>query len=112
MNRKVYHQKDLTLLFYKYIADVLFFNLYLINLHFSFFNRITNNTLYIVLSCIFRVVAGIAIGLVSVPSFGVLTKMIPTRVAFVTALAEAALNGAQAFGPFMGSLLYDAGGYR
>lgn len=77
----------------------------------SFFNRITNNTLYIVLSCIFRVVAGIAIGLVSVPSFGVLTKMIPTRVAFVTALAEAALNGAQAFGPFMGSLLYDAGGY-
>ncbi|XP_063682130.1 uncharacterized protein LOC134816999 [Bolinopsis microptera] len=77
----------------------------------SFFDRITNNILYIVLSCSFRVVAGIAIGLVSVPSFGVLAKMIPTRIAFVTATAEAALNGAQAFGPFMGSLLYDAGGY-
>ena len=57
-------------------------------------------------------VAGIATGFVCVPSFGALTKLVPTRVAFVTALAEAALNGSQAFGPFLGGLLYDAGGYR
>ena len=56
--------------------------------------------------------AGFATGLVAVTSFGVLTKLVPTRVAFVTALAEAALNGAQAFGPFLGGLLYDASGYR
>ena len=51
-------------------------------------------------------------GFVAVTSFGVLTKLVPTRVAFVTALAEAALNGAQAFGPFLGGVLYDAAGYR
>ena len=78
----------------------------------SFFNRIANDTLYITLSCLFRVIAGFATGLVGVTSFGVLTKLVPTRVAFVTALAEAALNGAQAFGPFLGGLLYDASGYR
>ena len=78
----------------------------------SFFNRIANDTLYITLSCLFRVVGGLATGLVAVTSFGVLTKLVPTRVAFVTALAEAALNGAQAFGPFLGGLLYDARGYR
>ncbi|KAL5251728.1 hypothetical protein ACHWQZ_G014773 [Mnemiopsis leidyi] len=77
----------------------------------SFFNRIANDTLYITLSCLFRVIAGFATGLVGVTSFGVLTKLVPTRVAFVTALAEAALNGAQAFGPFLGGLLYDASGY-
>jgi MFS family permease len=57
-------------------------------------------------------VAGIATGFVAVPSFGTLTKLIPTRVAFVTALAEAALNGAQAFGPFLGGILYEHGGFR
>ena len=48
----------------------------------------------------------------TVTSFAVLTKLVPTRVAFVTALAEAALNGAQAFGPFLGSILWETGGYR
>ena len=48
----------------------------------------------------------------AVTSFGVLTKLIPTRVAFVTALAEAALNGAQAFGPYLGGVLYAKGGFR
>ena len=80
--------------------------------HFSFFDKIRSNSVYIALSCVFRVVAGLATGLVSVPSFGVLTKLVPTRVAFVTSLAEAALNGAQAFGPFLGGLLYQAGGYK
>lgn len=77
----------------------------------SFFNRIANNAIYIALSCIFRVFAGIATGFIAVTSFGVLTKLVPTRIATVTALAEAALNGAQAFGPFMGSLLFNYGGY-
>ena len=78
----------------------------------SFFNRITNNTLYITLSCILRTTAGVATGLVSVTSFGVLTKLVPNRVAFITALAEAVISGFQAFGPFLGGLLYDADGYR
>ncbi|KAL5251730.1 hypothetical protein ACHWQZ_G014775 [Mnemiopsis leidyi] len=77
----------------------------------SFFHKIGNNTLYVTLSCLFRVVAGIATGFVCVPSFGALTKLVPTRIALVTALAEAALNGSQALGPFLGSLLYNAGGY-
>ena len=68
--------------------------------------------MYIALSCAFRVVAGLATGVVACSSFGVLTKLVPTRVAFVTSLAEAALNGAQAFGPFLGGLLYQAGGYK
>jgi predicted MFS family arabinose efflux permease len=49
---------------------------------------------------------------VCVPAFGALIKLVPTRVAFVTALGEAALNGAQAFGPFLGGILYEHGGYR
>ena len=82
------------------------------SIYFSFFHKIGNNTLYVTLSCLFRVVAGIATGFVCVPSFGALTKLVPTRIALVTALAEAALNGSQALGPFLGSLLYNAGGYR
>ena len=80
--------------------------------HFSFFDKIGSNAVYIALSCAFRVVAGLGTGVVACSSFGVLTKLVPTRVAFVTSLAEAALNGAQAFGPFLGGLLYQAGGYK
>lgn len=77
----------------------------------SWFNKIVNNTVYVAVSCIFRIFCGVSTGTVAVTSFAILTKLVPTRVAFVTALAEAALNGAQAFGPFLGSILWEVGGY-
>jgi len=77
----------------------------------SFFGRIENNAAYLALSVIFRLIMGVATGFIAVTSFAVLTKLIPTRVALVTALAEAALNGAQAFGPFLGGVMYSSSGY-
>lgn len=59
-----------------------------------------------------RSLSGALAGILEVISFAGLVSVYPDNVGTTTAIGEAVLNGALAFGPFLGSILYHYGGLK
>jgi MFS family permease len=78
----------------------------------SLLDFISSTAYYAWLSFALRFAQGIGLGLIDVAAFAALVVLYPRTVATVTAVGESILQGAFASGPFLGSLLYAAGGYK
>ncbi|XP_063691274.1 uncharacterized protein LOC134823671 [Bolinopsis microptera] len=78
---------------------------------FSVLDSIENLVIYQILSLIFRFSAGAFGGTLNVTIFAAYLAIYPEYVGTVTAIGEAFINGACALGPFLGGVLYDAGGF-
>ena len=78
---------------------------------FSIVHYIKDMVVYETFSIIFRFASGIFGGIINVVIFAAYVAIYPEYVATVTAIGESVLNGAVAFGPFLGGLLYDASGF-
>ncbi|XP_063688369.1 uncharacterized protein LOC134821598 [Bolinopsis microptera] len=78
---------------------------------FAMLDFIKNSSAYETFALIVRFIAGIFGGIINVATFAAYVAIYPEYVATVTSIGEAVLNGAVAFGPFLGGVLYDASGY-
>ena len=78
---------------------------------FAMLDLIKNSSAYEILAIIIRFIAGIFGGIINVAVFAAYVAIYPEYVATVTAIGEAVLNGAVAFGPFLGGVLYKASGF-
>ena len=78
----------------------------------SLLDFMPNSRYYEIVSFIVRLVQGLAGGMVNAAAFAVLVSIYPENAATVVAIADAILNAALAAGPFLGSILYSAGGFK
>ena len=83
----------------------------IIVLLYSILDLVKNATAYIILSMTFRLATGVFYGTLTATIFAAYVAIYPQYVGTVTAIGEAIINLALAFGPFFGGLLYDAGGF-
>ena len=67
---------------------------------------------YEVISIAVRFVGGFFAGITEVVVFAAQVAVFPDRLGTVSAIAESVLNGAIAFSPFLGSVLYASGGFK
>ena len=78
---------------------------------FSLMDLVKEEVAYTILSIIFRFASGVFGGVINVTIFAAYVAIYPEYVATVTSIGESVLNGAVAFGPFLGGVLYDASGF-
>lgn len=78
---------------------------------FSLLGLIANPTSFKFLALILRFIKGAFGGILNVTSFAALVAIYPNHIATATAVGECVLNGAVAFGPFLGGVLYASSGF-
>ncbi|KAL5271649.1 hypothetical protein ACHWQZ_G002054 [Mnemiopsis leidyi] len=78
---------------------------------FSLMDFVKDSVAYEILSIIFRFTSGLFGGVINVTIFAAYVAIYPEYVATVTSIGESVLNGAVAFGPFLGGVLYEASGF-
>ena len=66
---------------------------------------------YTVISIISRFASGVFGGVMHIAIFAAYVAIYPEYVATVTSVGESVVNGAVAFGPFLGGVLYNASGF-
>ena len=81
------------------------------NFLYSLVHFIQNMTVYKVLSMVFRFASGAFTGIINSTIFGSYITIYPKSIATVMAIGEAVVSVALALGPFLGGVLYDAGGF-
>ena len=78
---------------------------------FALLHFIKNSIAYELLAIFIRFIKGTFAGCLNVTIFKALVSIYPENVATATSIGEAVLNGAVAFGPFLGSVLYEYSGF-
>ena len=78
---------------------------------YSLIDFIKNVAVYGAFSVLLRFVVGVFSGIINTAIFAAYVAIYPMYVATVTAIGEAVLSAALAFGPFFGGFLYKAGGF-